>query len=67
MFADVVDSILYKTAQDGFLYLIPDLRKKWEESKAFCEKIPGHRLGMFHSIVQLQSLVSLQEESGKFS
>ncbi|XP_037776723.1 uncharacterized protein LOC119573551 [Penaeus monodon] len=47
---------VYSFKVDRLLYLTPSMQLKYEAAKAFCARIPGHRLGMYKTIQQLDML-----------
>ncbi|XP_037776761.1 uncharacterized protein LOC119573676 [Penaeus monodon] len=47
---------VYSFKVDRLLYLTPSMPLPYEDAKAFCARIPGHRLGMYKTIQQLDML-----------
>ncbi|CAL4136906.1 unnamed protein product [Meganyctiphanes norvegica] len=51
----------YKARKDDLLYLEPDFKLDWTSAKAWCEKLPGHRLAIFKTRTQGNLLIHIQK------
>ncbi|KAK7073220.1 hypothetical protein SK128_017400, partial [Halocaridina rubra] len=49
---------------DYFHYIVPRRGGTWISCKEDCESIPGHRLGMFQSLEQFNTLLEIDQEIG---
>ncbi|XP_066951588.1 uncharacterized protein [Macrobrachium rosenbergii] len=58
-----IDYALYRVFED-FLYLVPKATMNYDDSRAYCERIPGHRLGMFKDISLLRVLSRIHMTTG---
>ncbi|XP_068206717.1 uncharacterized protein [Palaemon carinicauda] len=58
-----VASILYQMF-GGYMYLVPVGNRNFPDSKAYCESIPGHRLGIFQTPRALRSLEKVMTTTG---
>ncbi|XP_027207838.2 uncharacterized protein [Penaeus vannamei] len=47
---------VYSFKADRLLYLTPSMLLPYEDAKALCARIPGHRLGMYKTVQQLNML-----------
>ncbi|XP_042890509.1 uncharacterized protein LOC122265327 [Penaeus japonicus] len=62
---DSVDHSIYELMPDGFLYLEPIAPAKHQEARAFCSRIPGHRLAILKTQAQREALYALHERTGR--
>ncbi|XP_068226075.1 uncharacterized protein [Palaemon carinicauda] len=58
-FTSVIQNTFYGMMSDGFLYLYVE---DWKDSKyalTYCKQLPGHRVGMYDTPVQVQAIMNV--------